>query len=229
MIKSRIAAAAALLVVAGAASAGASVTATWVSDYDWRGVTQSGQNGAFQLGGTYTADSGVYAGLWGSTLSTGATEIDEFVGFSGGDMIGYDVGVNYYSYPNNKDWNFGELYAGISHGPVGLKVWWSPDFGGKGTAGHTSAFYVEGNGTFPIPAMEGVSFLAHVGYSDGDGIRDYYGAGQKHYMDWNAGFGYDIGNFNTFVKYVDGSNNDALGDFGSRFLFGISTTLPWGK
>ncbi len=233
MIKSRIATAAALLVVAGAASAGASVSAAWVSDYDWRGVTQSNYSGAFQLGGTYTADSGFYAGLWGSTLDSssglGNTEIDEFVGFSGGDMIGYDVGVNYYSYPNTKDWNFGELYAGVSYGPVGAKLWYSPDFFGKGTSGHTSAFYLEGNGTFPIPSMTGVSFLAHVGYSSGDGIKYGYGMGQKHYMDWSAGFGYDIGNFSTFVKYIDGSKNDALDDKAKRFAFGISTSLPWGS
>ena len=45
MNKSRIAAAAALLAVAGAAQADVSVNAAWVSDYDWRGVSQSAFNG----------------------------------------------------------------------------------------------------------------------------------------------------------------------------------------
>jgi len=236
MIKSRIATAAALMVVAGAASAaGASVTATWVSDYDWRGVTQNDESGAFQLGGTYTAESGVYASLWGSTLASGSdvTEIDEIVGYAFGDSakaVGVDLGINYYSYTNFKDANYGELYAGISHGWFGAKLWWSPDFGGKTNSGSQSEFYLEGNVTAPI--SDALSFTAHFGYSDGDGIAAVYG-GSKHYTDWSAGFAYNIGNFSTFLKYVDGSDNKAFyypnNSVGSRFVFGVSTTLPWAK
>ena len=38
------------------------------SDYVWRGVTQSDVNPAVQLGGDITFDSGIYAGLWASTI-----------------------------------------------------------------------------------------------------------------------------------------------------------------
>jgi hypothetical protein len=40
-----------------------------------------------------------------------------------------------------------------------------------------------------------------------------------------------VGNFSTFVKYVDGSDNEGLlgGNDASRVVFGIQTTLPWGE
>lgn len=226
MLKSRMAAAAALLAVAGAANAEMSVTAALTSDYDWRGVTQSEGSGAFQLSGTYTSESGFYAGVWGSTLGPNfnVPEIDVFAGFAGeaGDL-GYDFGINYYTYPNaGTSGNFGELYAGVSYGMFAGKLWWTNDFGGS----DDSAFYLEGNATVPI-MDSGFSFLAHIGYSDGDGIETYYDELQDSYMDWSVGLGYDVGNFSTAVKYVDGSDNDAVGDFGSRFIFSIQTTLPW--
>jgi uncharacterized protein (TIGR02001 family) len=38
------------------------------SDYVWRGVTQSDGDPAVQLGGDIAFNSGIYAGLWGSTV-----------------------------------------------------------------------------------------------------------------------------------------------------------------
>lgn len=228
MIKSRIAAAAALLAVAGAAQAEVSVDAAWVSEYDWRGLPQSPVD-AVQLSGTYTSDSGFYGGLWGSSL-VGQAEIDVFAGYAGelDSGLGYDLGVNYYTYTQTGgDQNFGEIYAGLSYGVFSGKVWWSPDFGGKTTSGSQSAFYVEGNAAFPL-GTTGLSFLAHAGYSTGDGIEAAYGADDS-YFDWSAGVGYDVGNFSTFVKYVDGSDLASYDNAASRVVFGISTTLPWGN
>lgn len=228
MSKSRIAAAAALLAVAGAANADTSVTAAWVSEYDWRGIPQAGGHDAFQLSGTYSHDSGFYAGVWGSSLISNV-EIDVFAGYAadiGDTGLGYDLGVNYYTYTQSGgDLNFGELYAGLSYGMFSGKVWWSNDF----SATDESAFYVEGNATVPL-ADSGFNLLAHVGYSTGDGIEAYYGADDS-YVDWSAGIGYDVGNFSTFVKYVDGSDvaPGAAGNPASRVVFGISTTLPWGE
>ncbi len=224
MIKSRMAIAAALLVMAGAASAGTDVSAAWVNDYDWRGVPQTAGHDAFQLGATYSADSGFYAGVWGSSLLSGS-EIDAFLGFSGGDAeqtVGYDLGVNYYGYPNSSEFNFYEVYAGLSKGVFGAKLWYSPDFIGT----DESAFYLEGNVTVPLNG--GFSLLAHVGYSTGNGIAASYG-GDKNYLDWSAGIGYDVGNFSTYLKYSDGGDNPASDKTFGRILFGISTSLPWSQ
>lgn len=225
MIKSRIAAAAALLAVAGAAHADMSVTAGLVSDYDWRGITKSDHDGAFQLGGTYSFDSGFYVGAWGSTLgNAGQSEIDAYAGFAGefsNSGVGYDLGATYYTFTEDDDANYVELSAGVSYGVLSGKVSFAPDFFGDYT--DEEGFYVEGNAA--VPMGNGFNFLAHVGYSFGDGVKNYYAG--DNYLDWSAGIGYDVGNFTTYLKYADGSDVATGASSESRLLFGISTTLPW--
>lgn len=238
MIKLRYAAAAAMLAVTGAA-VGGNVTATvgLTSDYDFRGITQTQNDPAFQMGLTYTGDVGIYYGLWGSNvdfqgsgpnatyknsdLDRPSTEVDVFLGYSGEKVVGYDVGVIYYSYPNAGGANFPEAYAGITKGPLSLKVWYSWDWNNTGDP----SVYTEGN--VNVPMTEGFSFLGHFGYTD---ASDWNSVG--NYYDWSIGFGYEVNNLNLTFKYVDGSDLSTppltpknLG----RFVFGVSTTLPWGK
>jgi len=222
MIKSRITLAGALLAVAGAANAGFSVTPTVTSDYDWRGISQTMEDPAFQLGVNWTHDSGFYLGAWGSNVDFGiskpAVEVDFFGGFAGHDAtesFAYDVGVNYYTYVDKGSFNFVELYAGITKGPFAAKVWYSPEFAGDG---NDSAIYTEGNVTYPLPS--GLSLLAHVGYSFGS----YWDNGGE-YLDYSAGVGYAFKNVNLTVKYVN--SNDLPGAGRNAIIGSISTTLPW--
>jgi uncharacterized protein (TIGR02001 family) len=220
MIKSRIAVSAALLAVAGAASAGSfSVTPTITSDYDWRGVSQSDEDPAFQLGATYALDSGFYVGAWGSNIDWGPgdpnVEIDLYAGFAGGDAeesVGFDVGVLHYRYPGAKSANFTELYAGLSKGYFSAKLWYSWEFGGSDEDG----LYLEGNATYPLP--QDFSLLAHVGYSD----SNYY---PDNYVDYSVGVGKAFGNIDLAVKYVN--SNDLPGAGRNAIIGTISTTLPW--
>ena len=104
-----------------------------------------------------------------------------------------------------------------------------PLLAGKSLVGGEPAVYLEGN--VKMPLSSGLSVLAHVGYSTGEGIGLYYG-NDDSYVDWSAGIGYDVGNFSTFVKYVDGTDVDDTDVTPgtkelSRVVFGISTTLPW--
>jgi uncharacterized protein (TIGR02001 family) len=228
MIKSRIVIAGALLAAAGAASAGSfSVTPTIATDYDWRGISQTDpeQDGdpAFQIGGTYSFDNGFYLGAWGSNVDFGLDkpdfEVDVYGGYAWGDSaeaVGYDVGVNYYSYPGESDFNFVEAYFGVAKGWFAGKVWYSPEFAGDG---NDSAFYVEGNVTYPL--VNNFSLLGHVGYSFGS----YWDDGGE-YLDYSAGVGYSYSNFNFAVKYVD---NDIDGVKRSAVIASVSTTLPWGE
>jgi uncharacterized protein (TIGR02001 family) len=241
MIKSRIAAAAALLAATTGTAVGGNVSATvgLVSDYDFRGISQTLNDPAFQAGLTYTSDTGLYYGLWGSNVdfqgsSPGATyknsdidrpstEMDVFLGFSGEKVVGYDLGVIYYSYPNSGELNYAEAYASVSKGPGTLKVWWAwNDFGGKGRKG---AVYTEAN--LNVPMNEGFSFLAHFGYSDTSKTMAL-----GNYLDWSLGVGYSASNFDLSLKWVDGSDLStpvgAPKNLG-RFVFGVTTTLPWDK
>lgn len=83
-----------------------------VSDYVWRGISQTTHKPAIQGGFDYAHSSGLYAGVWGSNVSwivdtaTTATgnatlELDTYFGFknSFADNITYDVGFVRYNYP----------------------------------------------------------------------------------------------------------------------------------
>ncbi|MDD5248484.1 MAG: TorF family putative porin [Rhodocyclaceae bacterium] len=80
-----------------------------VSDYLFRGVSQTHGKPAVQGGVTYTDPSGFYANLWGSNitwvkdaLGKGSTEVDISAGYKnsfGGSKLGYDVGYYTYNYP----------------------------------------------------------------------------------------------------------------------------------
>ncbi|RYG00862.1 MAG: hypothetical protein EON94_08755 [Caulobacteraceae bacterium] len=113
------------------AQAGTTGSLTVTSDYLFRGVTQTNKNPALQGGVTWTADSGFYAGGWGSSISwladsdpgvSSQVELDGFVGYAGkfGDSdVGFDVGANYYWYPGDYPAGYNspdtlELYAGVS-------------------------------------------------------------------------------------------------------------------
>ncbi|MFS0773527.1 TorF family putative porin [Sphingomonas sp. 1P08PE] len=101
-----------------------------VSDYRFRGVSQSDKNLAVQGGITIAHESGLYIGTWGSNLAGWGTfgganmELDLIAGFKlpvGGGTL--DVGATWYMYPsgfNNTD--FIEPYAKLSGtvGPVAL-------------------------------------------------------------------------------------------------------------
>lgn len=223
MIKSRIAASAALLALAGAAHAGSlSVTPAITNDYDFRGFTQTDENFAGQLGATYSFDSGFYLGAWGSNIDTGADtglEVDYYGGFAGEtESFGYDLGVVYYTYsgiPNASDANTLEVYAGISKDWLSGKISFSDDIASSGDSG----FYIEGNVAYPLP--QNFSLLAHVGYGGSDAFEGAFG--DDSYMDYSVGVGYSFNNFDLSVKYVD---TDVSGSDG-RVVAMLSTTLPW--
>ena len=86
-----------------------------VSDYLFRGVSQTHGQPALQAGVTYTHPSGFYATLWGSNqswvkdgLGSGSTEIDIAAGYKnsfGDSKFGYDVGYYTYNYPGHGSTN----------------------------------------------------------------------------------------------------------------------------
>src|SRR5690606_18429041 len=108
------------LMLAGNASAEVSGSVAVVSDYLFRGVTQTNENPALQGGVTWNHESGFYAGAWGSSISwlsdsdpeiSSQVELDGFIGFAGdfGESgFGYDVGATYYWYPGDYPAGFNE-------------------------------------------------------------------------------------------------------------------------
>ncbi|MGE4487988.1 MAG: TorF family putative porin [Kiritimatiellales bacterium] len=91
------------------------------SKYIWRGMCLDDQPVA-QGGITVTHESGVYANVWGNyslsddyTGVDGLNEVDYTVGYSGTfDVIDYDLGYIYYSFPNTSLESTSEIYAGLA-------------------------------------------------------------------------------------------------------------------
>jgi uncharacterized protein (TIGR02001 family) len=84
----QVLAAAALTLSALAAQADVTGTVTVVSDYDFRGITQTSQDPALQGSIDYSHDSGFYVGAWGSNVDFGDccdenVEVDIYAGFRG--------------------------------------------------------------------------------------------------------------------------------------------------
>ena len=82
----------------------------FVTNYIFRGVSQSGAKPALQGGFDYTPASGFYAGAWGSSISwlsdarvadNAGLELDTYLGFrnSFATDFSYDVGYLRYNYP----------------------------------------------------------------------------------------------------------------------------------
>lgn len=104
--------------------AAVSANVSFASDYVWRGMTQS-DGPAIQGGFDFEAESGFYAGIWGSNVNfnDGAgSELDYYLGygFSVGDL-GIDIGYVAFDYPDNKTGlDFEEIVLGFSLGNFGL-------------------------------------------------------------------------------------------------------------
>ena len=243
-----------LALVTGAAQAGVTSTVTATNDYDFRGNSQSAKDPALQASVDYAADSGWYVGAWASNIDffepdqDPKYELDLYSGFTGTTEsgLGWDAGFVYYSYPQESDFSYAEIYGSLSYSWFKGKIWYSNAFGGdaaeavsKSNTGSddVAAWYVEGNATNPLPAN--FSVLLHAGYSTGDywdnAFCNYDASGNPtacdDQIDYSAGVGYTLGKFNLALKYVDTDGDvvvksDEFNNEG-RVVFTIATTFPW--
>lgn len=111
-----------------------SFNAAVVSDYRYRGISQTRLKPAVQVGADYVNNpSGLYAGTWATNIKwvkdgggDGSVEWDLYAGKRGAinDTFSYDVGGLYYAYPSNElhpSANTFEVYGQISAGPFSVK------------------------------------------------------------------------------------------------------------
>ncbi len=185
--------------------------ATLVSDYRFRGISQTDKRFAVQ--GTFTVAhaSGLYATVWGSSIDDyvyngSDQEIDFIAGYRrtfGGTTL--DAGVLYYYYPGSGGINsdFVEPFVSLSHvvGPATAKV--TANYAPKQRAlsigaGKEDNLYLAGDLTFALPTTP-VSLTAHLGHSFGP---SYLTIGDD-YTDWGLGASVTAKNLTFGVSYVD--------------------------
>lgn len=204
-----------------------------VTDYRFRGISQTFGKPALQGGVDYSHSSGFYAGNWNSNVNEGAglpasnLEMDFYGGWknSWGDW-GLDVGAIYYYYPgsnanpnavpatsfvNPRDASKihtgsvsnTELYIGGSWKWISLKYF------------HATSDY------FSLPGTKGSSYLDLSGTYDlgnGWGIVGHVGsfrlknwdagtdASKGNYTDWKIGVTKDLGGWILGAAYIDTSS-----------------------
>jgi uncharacterized protein (TIGR02001 family) len=189
--------------------------ATLVSDYRFRGISQTDRRFAVQGTLSLGHSSGFYATVWGSSIddyvAAGSDqEIDFVAGYRrtfGGTTL--DVGVLYYYYPGAESVvpgyasDFVEPYVSIAHafGPVTAKITanYAPSQAALSVgAGSEDNLYLGGDLSATIPDS-GVTLTAHVGHSFGP---SYLTIGDE-YTDWSVGAAYTTGPLTVGLAYVD--------------------------
>ncbi|MES1973716.1 MAG: TorF family putative porin [Pseudomonadota bacterium] len=205
-------------------------SATVVSDYRFRGISQTDKNFAIQGSITITHESGFYVSVWGSSVDdyvtmagTGHQEMDLIAGFKKTyNGTTFDVGALYYVYPKThptsdiSSSDFIEPYFDISHtfGPVTAKatVNYAPkqkalalDQGALGAASKKEDnVYLAGDFTAAIPKTP-VSLSAHIGHTWGP---SWLSIG-KEYTDWGLGASIAYKSLTFGIQYVD-TNGDFI-------------------
>lgn len=178
--------------------------ATVVSDYRFRGFSQS--NEEFAIQGTFTVahDSGFYIGTWGSSIGfAGGTEIDAYAGWSKEVSPGvtFDIGGTYYIYPNGVgDTDLIEAYTSVKGaiGPATAKVGvaYAPE---QSAIGDFSSVYVWTDIGVGVPNTP-ISLSGHLGYAVSD---SFLGGVDGETLDYSFGASVTYKALTLGVSYVN--------------------------
>jgi uncharacterized protein (TIGR02001 family) len=197
-----------------------------VSDYRFRGVSQSDKQMAIQGGLGVTHRSGLYAGTWASNLSGWGTfgganmELDLYAGYKMPVGIGtLDVGLTWYMYPGGFDkTDFAEPYVklsgtygpltllgGIAYAPAqqALGNWSNRADSAAGDKEDNLYLWTDASGGIPGTA---ITAKAHIGWSHGNpglGPNGTSVAPTGKYWDWMIGADYALGPVTLGLAYVD--------------------------
>jgi uncharacterized protein (TIGR02001 family) len=204
-----------------------------VSDYYFRGLTQTWHQPAIQGGFDFAHNSGFYLGTWASNVSSnqfpgGSMEWDFYGGYNYklNDDITLGGGLIYYWYPGanyNKavppgpDQSFDTAEAYLNAGWKWLTFKYSyaltEYFGADASTGWSGdtrgTMYFDLSASYPLPIWEGLSLVAHVGYTyfSESYVPGNNGETDPSYWDWKLGVTktWD-GGWNVGVYYVQASN-----------------------
>ncbi|MCS4236750.1 TorF family putative porin [Stenotrophomonas rhizophila] len=181
---------------------------TAVSDYVFRGASQTDENPTGQAGFTYTSPVGLYAGVWGSGVDFGAGspdfEVDYFVGYNidVSENVNVDVMVNRYTYPGASDLAYNELITKTTFAEhYSATVAYSNDVWNSGTDG----WYYGVGAEWPL--AHDFAVTANLGRSTFE--KDV----GNDYTDWNVGVSKAIGMVTVGLGYygTDGNGKDNFG------------------
>ena len=203
-----------------------------VSDYIFRGITQSDENFAIQGGFDVGHESGLYTGVWASSIDfndgdQANVEIDLYAGYAGeANSVSYDVGGIYYAYPganSSLNYDFWEIFASLGYdfdvASASVSVNYSPDYFGSSD----DSLYTHLGVDVPLPQNFTVS--GGVGHQS---IDDNASFGVPDYTDWNLTLGYDWEQFNISLGYHDtdlDEPSECADGCAARVVFAVSASF----
>ncbi len=185
-----------------------------LTDYLYRGISQTNENFALQGGFDYAhSPTGLYIGTWASNVDFAESlEIDVYGGIGGelGNGLSWDVGGLYYMYPGSNaqpEEDFFEAYANLGYTfsevqlepSIGAGVAWSPDFFGEDGDG----VYVYGSLDLSLPHDFGVSL--YVGHQDVEGDK-LSGPAGFDYVHYSIGLSKSFGPLDLSVSWNDAND-----------------------
>lgn len=204
-----------------------------VTDYYFRGQSQTWHKPALQGGVDFNHSSGWYAGLWGSSISGkfingGSLEVDYYGGYNGkiNDDWGWTAGLYGYYYPGanynatgvaaSQSYNTLEWNAGLSYKWVSVKYsrtltdWFGTNdrtfalLNGGGTKGSS---YLELNANYEFAPSWTVGF--HVGKTDvKNSWVGFNGSTNPDFVDYKLGVTKSFKDgWNVGLAYVNASND----------------------
>lgn len=201
-----------------------------VSDYSFRGISQSDESAALQGGFDWTHASGPYLGIWGSTidLPDADVEFDLYGGWGGtlGNGMNWKLGAIYYAYPGaagSLDYDYWEGTGSLGYDfgflstTLGMNI--SPDF----FAGSGFATYSYADATVPLKLGQefDMGLTAHVGNQT---VQDNDDFGSPDYIDYGLGVKLGYAGYNASLQYI-GTDMDEPQDCtgcDGRVVFGLS-------
>ncbi len=187
--------------------------ASVVSDYRYRGISQTHRDLALQGGADYTNNpTGLYAGTWLSTIKwikdaggDADMEWDIYGGKRGNitDSLSYDVGLLGYLYPSNSlptSANTAEVYGQLGFGPAYAKYSYAlTNLFGFVDSKRSGYLDVGAN----IDVSKGFTVNLHAGHQNVKGAAN----GNASYTDWKLGLTKDLGVASGSIAVI-GTNAD---------------------
>jgi uncharacterized protein (TIGR02001 family) len=185
-----------------------------VSDYRYRGISQSRLKPAVQGGLDWSHGSGVYLGLWASSIKwiedaggKADYELDLYGGWKGEVAKGLtlDVGLLAYQYPGHKaavSPNTTEVYGALSFGPATVKYSHSTT-NLFGFSNSKNSSYLDLSATFA--PMDGLTLTPHLGYQKVAKNGDF------SYTDYSLTAAYEIAKGLTISGALVGTSTKSIG------------------
>jgi uncharacterized protein (TIGR02001 family) len=202
-----------------------------VSNYLYRGISQTGEKPAIQGGFDYAHASGFYAGVWGSSISwisdlgaaaNAGTEIDTYFGFKNGFATdySYDVGFLRYNYPGAYAAGATKADTDEIYGLIGYK-WVTAKYSYAlgdtfGTSNAKGTSYFDLSASYAVPDT-GVTLGAHYGkqtFKGSTADASKAGGADLSYSDYKLSVSKDFSGYALGLAY---SNTNAKKGAGQAY------------